>query len=185
LQLVEVIVTSQTHPLELYFSSLVQSVFEMKAGLRDPMIANYVARMLCEFSDPGNVYRLYDETGRRLEDLKEMAHAADPVRGTATSFDEERAIRRSMGDYALFVAGMCHEAIRSGSNERVEGPTLSELIAVGKESYHIVSQFNLFEYQADAPFFAQLANEFERCVLGLVLVHEHMADAKVPLPSAC
>lgn len=173
---------TQTHPLESYFQTLVQSTFETKAGLHDAEIAAYVARMLCDFSDANNVFRLRDETGRRLEDLKEMARAADPVFGTAVSFDEERAVRRYMGDYTLFVAGMCHDVVRSGSAMHEDGPTLAELIEIGKESYSIVSQFNVFEYEKEAPLFARLANDFERCILGLALVREEMADNKVPLP---
>ncbi len=173
---------TQTHPLESYFHPLVQSTFEAKAGLHDPEIAGYVARMLCEFSEPGSVYRLHDETGRRLEDLKDMARAADPVHGTAASFDEERRVRRYMGDYALFVAGMCHDVVKSGSATHEDGPTLAELIAIGKESYFIVSQFNVFEYEREAPLFARLTNDFERCILGLALVREEMADRKVSLP---
>jgi len=173
---------AQAHPLESFFHPLVHSTFTNKAGLHDPEIAAYVARMLCEFSDPKNVFRLHDETGRRLEDLKEMARAADPVFGTAASFDEERTVRRYMGDYTLFVAGMCHDAVKSGSNTEEDGPTLAELIETGKESYSIVSAFNVYEYQIEAPLFARLANDFERCLLGLALVREEMAGQKVPLP---
>ena len=42
-----------------------------------------------------------------------MVLAADPVNGTAPSFDAERALRKHIGDYALFVAGMYPEAIDS------------------------------------------------------------------------
>jgi len=174
--------TTYTHPLESYFYPLVQNTFETKAGLRDSEICSYVARMLCEFSEPENVFRLQDETGRRLEDLNDMARAADPVGGTAASFDEERAVRRYMGDYTLFVAGMCYDVVRSGSNNHEDGPTLAELIKVGRESYFIVSQFNLFEYEREAPLFARLANDFERCILGLALIREQMANMKTPFP---
>lgn len=173
---------TQTHPLESFFYPLVHSTFENKAGLHDTEISAYVARMLCDFAEPKNVFRLRDETGRLLEDLGEMARAADPVYGTATSFDVERAVRRYMGDYTLFVAGMCQDAVRSDTSDTEGGPTLSELIATGKQSYTIVSQFNLCEYQAEAPLFARLANEFERCVLGLVLVREEMSGQKIPFP---
>jgi len=53
-------------------------------------------------------------------------------------------------------------------------PSLGELIQAGKESYFIVSQFNLFEYEQEAPLFARLSDRFERCILGLTLVREEL-----------
>ena len=100
-----------------------------------------------------------DPKGRPIEKLDEMVRAADPIHGTAQSFDAERAVRKYIGDYALFIAGMCPEAIESDSNNASSArPTLAELIRVGKESYYIVSQFNVFEYEKEAPLYAQLSS---------------------------
>ena len=44
----------------------------------------------------------------------------------------------------------------------------------GKESYYIVSQFDLFEYRDEAPLFARLSDEFERCMHGLKHVREEV-----------
>ena len=104
-----------------------------------------------------------------------MMRAADPVHGTAASFDEERALRKHIGDYALFVAGMYPEATGSERRRRRRQPSLEELIRAGKESYYIVSQFNLFEYEQEAPLFARLSDRFERCILGLTLVRDEFA----------
>jgi hypothetical protein len=57
-------------------------------------------------------------------------------------------------------------------------PSLGELIHAGKESYFIVSQFNLFEYEQEAPLFARLSDRFERCILGLTLVREELRPRK-------
>jgi len=62
-----------------------------------------------------------------------------------------------------------------GANRRrSRQPSLDELILAGKESYYIVSQFNLFEYEEEAPLFARLSDSFERCILGLTLVREEL-----------
>ena len=64
-------------------------------------------------------------------------------------------------------------------------PSLSELIQAGKESYFIVSQFNMFEYEKEAPLFARLSDGFERCILGLSLVREELRKRKaLPAPEA-
>jgi len=175
----------QPHPLEPFFEQAVRNSYEGKLGLKDPAVTNYVARLLCEFSQSENLYRVRDEEGRPVEELTEMMHAADPVLGSATSFDAERAVRKHIGDYALFVAGMYPEAMGSDRRRRRHQPSLGELIHAGKESYYIVSQFNLFEYEQEAPLFARMSDRFERCILGLTLVREELGPRKpLMLPSS-
>jgi hypothetical protein len=172
---------TQGHPLEPFFQQAVRNSYEGKLGLHDPDVTGYVAQLLCEFSEAANLYKVRDETGRPIEDLTEMVLAADPVNGFATSFDAERAVRKHIGDYALFIAGMYPGAMdRNRRGHR--HPSLNELIQAGKESYFIVSQFNLFEYEREAPLFARLSDRFERCILGLTLVREELASRKPPVP---
>jgi len=46
-----------------------------------------------------------------------------------------------------------------------------------------VSQFNMFEYEKEAPLFARLSDGFERCILGLSLVREELRKRKaLPAP---
>ena len=169
---------SQTHPLEPFFQQMVRNSYEGKLGLNDPDVTTYVARLLCEFSQSDKLYQVRDEVGRPIEELADMVSAADPVLGPAPSFDAERALRKHIGDYALFVAGMYPEAMNSKRRLRRHRPSLGELIHAGKESYYIVSQFNLFEYEQEAPLFARLSDRFERCILGLTLVREEMGPRK-------
>ena len=175
--------SAQAHPLEPFFQQIVRNNYEGKLGLHDPDVTGYVARLLCDFCEADNLFSLRDETGRPIEELEEMVRAADPVNGSAASFDEERALRKHIGDYALFVAGMYPEATGSNRRLRLHYPSLGELIRAGKESYYIVSQFNLFEYEQEAPLFARLSDRFERWILGLTLVREELAPRKAfPLP---
>ena len=173
---------TQTHPLEPFFQQAVRNSYDGKLGLNDPDVTNYVARLLCEFSEAENLYKVRDEMGHPIEELEDMMVASDPVHGTASSFDEERAMRKHIGDYALFVAGMYPEAMGSNRRMRHHFPTLSDLIRAGKESYFIVSQFNLFEYKQEAPLFARLSDRFERCILGLTLVREELKPRKALPP---
>jgi len=168
----------QTHPLEPFFQQAVRKSYEGKLGLHDPDVTGYVARLLCEFSDAGNLYCMRDDSGQPIDRLEEMERAADPVNGTAPSFDRERALRKHIGDYALFVAGMYPEAAESKRRLRHRTPSLAELIRAGKESYFIVSQFNLFEYEKEAPMFARLSDGFERWLLGLTLLREELGPRK-------
>jgi hypothetical protein len=169
---------AQAHPLEPFFQQMVRNSYEGRLGLHDPDVTNYVARLLCEFAEADNLYKVRDEVGRPIGELTEMMRAADPVHGTAPSFDAERKVRKHIGDYALFVGGMYPEASDSARGRRRHRPSLGELIHAGKESYYIVSQFNLFEYEQEAPLFARLSDSFERCILGLTLVREELGPRK-------
>jgi hypothetical protein len=166
------------HPLEPFFQQAVRNSYEGKLGLNDPQVTSYVAHLLCEFSEADNLYQVRDEAGHPIDGLSQMINASDPIHGTAPSFDAERALRKHIGDYALFVAGMYPEAMASDRRHRHRQPSLSELIHAGKESYYIVSQFNLFEYEQEAPLFARLSDRFERCILGLTLVREELGPRK-------
>jgi hypothetical protein len=172
---------NQLHPLEPFFQQAVRSSYEGQLGLHDPDMTGYVAHLLCEFSEADKLYRMRDELGRPIEELEAMMRAADPVNGSAPSFDAERTMRKYIGDYALFVGGMYPESNIPGARHGAH-PSLSELIHAGKESYFIVSQFNIFEYEKEAPLFARLSDGFERCILGLSLVREELNKRKA-LPS--
>jgi hypothetical protein len=169
---------AQAHPLEPFFQQVVRNSYEGKLGLRDPEVTGYVARLLCAFSEADKLYMVRDAMGRPVEELDVMMQAADPVHGDAPSFDAERSVRKYIGDYALFVGGMYPEASDSMRRHRRHHPSLGELIRAGKESYFIVSQFNLFEYAEEAPLFARLSDSFERCILGLTMVREDLGPRK-------
>lgn len=169
---------TETHPLESFFHQAVRSSFVENIGLNDPEIIDYVARVLCEFSDPDNLHRLKDESGRPIETIAEMLRAADPVYGTAASFDQERSVRKYLGDYALFVAGTQLDVMESAPNYQADRSVVSELIRIGKESYFIVSQFDLFEYEKAAPLFARLAACLDRSILGLALVRDQLNERR-------
>lgn len=173
---------TQAHPLEPYFHHEVHSIFEGKLGLKDPSVIAYIARVLCGFSEEGSLFLTAGSGGHSLEELVGMMRASDPVFGTAHSFDAERAMRKYVGDYSLFVAGMVPEALDAENGPKSRRPTLSELIRAGKESYYVVSQFNVFEYKKDAPMFARLCDQFERYILGLALVREELGKRLAPSP---
>src|SRR5579884_3772339 len=105
--------------------------------------------------------------------------ASDPVYGEASSFAREAAVRRRGADALL------------------------DYVAAGKESYHIVSEYErtrqemepppelaalasavLREAEPRAPLFAQLSAEFERCMYGLNLVKSEIASFADPLHAA-
>jgi hypothetical protein len=129
----------------------------------------YVANLLLRFSSIENLYPIRDARGRTLEEVGEMLVASNPLL-EGPSFDWEREVRKHIGDFTLFFAGLFPEAVNQWRLRRQRLDALLDYIQTGKESYFIVSEFNLFEYKSSAPFFRKLSEEFERCVFGLNLV---------------
>ena len=169
---------TEAHPLEPFFQQMVRNSYAGKLGMHDTVISNYVAHLLCEFSEADKLYKVRDEEGKPIHALDAMVRAADPVHGTATSFDAERAVRKHIGDYALFVSGMYPESMEAPRSRRQGQQSYEELVSVGKESYYIVSQFDLEEYADEAPMFRRLAGWFDRCTYGLRLVREELSQGK-------
>ena len=151
---------SRTHPLRRIFHDLVRECFRdvLPKGSED--ISSYVADMLTEFSSTDKLYPLTDAEGKPVRDLDALLLAADPIHGTAASFDAERRMRKHIGDYLLFSAGMAPRS--AATPER-----LAPMVRAGQESYWVVSQFNLFEYEREAPLFGRLSAAFEPCMHGL------------------
>lgn len=168
---------AQTHPLEPFFQQMVRNSYNGRLGIHDNVITGYVARLLCDFSESDKLYKLRDEQGHPVLSLEEMIQASDPIHGSAHSFDQERAVRKHIGDYALFVSGMYPESMDPG--HRRHGPqSFEDLVRIGKESYYIVSQFDLEEYADEAPLFRRLSGWFDRCVYGLRLVRDELTHTK-------
>lgn len=163
---------SEHHPLRQLFHEVVTGCYHRHSGIDDPNVTGYVADLLTEFSSTDQIYSIRDAEGRPLKAIQEMVAAADPVFGPAASFDEEREVRRHIGDYALFATGMYPESTNLWRHSGES--TFHEMVRAGKESYYIVSQFDLFEYKDEAPLFARLSAEFERCMFGLTRVREEL-----------
>ncbi len=171
----------ETHPLQQLFMELVARHYAQELGIRDPQVVGYVAHLLAEFCDAEQLYKVHNAAGRRLNDVGEMLLESDPIYGPAPSFDRERQVRKHIGDYTLFFAGMFPESINHSRLRRQRLESFVEWMKAGKESYYIVSKFEYFEYAKVAPMFAQLSAKFEECVYGLNLVKNELEVLQHPI----
>ena len=166
-------------PLSQLFHQVVVQCYG-EVGLHDRSVASYVAGILTEFTSVDCLYRYRDIHGSPLE-VSGMITLSDPIYGTARSFDAEREARKHIGDYALFHAGMYPELMTVG--REMNGQKFLQMVQVGKASYHVVSQFNVFEYAAEAPLFGELTENFELCVCGLARVRSALESLCVSHPA--
>jgi len=171
----------ESHPLQQLFQDLVARHYAHEIGIRDPQIVAYVSHLLAEFCEADQLYKIHDACDRPLSDIGEMLMESDPVYGPAASFDRERQVRKHIGDYTLFFAGMFPESINHLRLRRQRVEDFVEWIRAGKESYYIVSKFEHFEYAKVAPMFASLSRNFEGCVYGLNMVKNDLEEMQHPL----
>ncbi|HET7208108.1 MAG TPA: hypothetical protein VFI95_16135 [Terriglobales bacterium] len=171
----------ESHPLQDLFSELVGRHYAQEIGLRDPQVVAYVAHLLAEFCDADQLFKICNGGGRALSDVGEMLLESDPVFGPAPSFDRERQVRKHIGDYTLFFAGMFPESINKFRLRRNRLENFIDWVKAGKESYYIVSKFEYFEYSKVAPLFAKLSENFEVCVYGLNQVKNELQEMQHPI----
>jgi hypothetical protein len=164
-----------------FFTPLVSEKFAGTLGMDDPEVSGYVAQMLSDFCDAEELFKLKDAAGRTLTDVGEMLLESDPVYGPAPSFDRERQVRKHIGDFTLFFAGMFPESINHYRLRRQRLENFVDFIRAGKESYYIVSRFDLFEYTKVAPLFKKLSERFEDCVFGLNVVKQELDLMQHPI----
>lgn len=163
------------HPLRQLFEALVRRRF-FSAALEDAELVAYVGGVLTDFTHADRLYRIHNVAGRRLDEVAEMLVESNPILD-ASSFDREREVRKHIGDFTLFFAGLFPEAVASLPRVHpLSVDTFVDYVAAGKESYAVVAAFNLFEYRDEAPLFRRLSDHFEDCVRGLHLVKRDMAE---------
>ena len=155
------------------FGDLVQRNFQDCLALNDSEVTSYITGLLSDFADSENLYKVRDTRGRRLDEVAEMMVESNPLLD-APSFDRERAVRKHIGDFTLFLAGMFPESLKTWRMRHARLDSLIDYVKAGKESYNIVAAFNQFEYRKVAPLFRRLSDDFEMYVYGLHLVRQEL-----------
>jgi hypothetical protein len=164
-----------------FFDALVSRTFSSTIGISDSAVTTYISEMLTGFCQAEELYKIRTAAGKQLADVGEMLLESDPVFGPAPSFDRERQVRKHLGDYTLFFAGMFPDSINHYRLRRHRLENLVDFIKAGKESYYIVSKFDVFEYAEAAPLFAKLSDRFEDCVCGLNMVKNELDVMQHPI----
>lgn len=159
---------SQNHPLYELFLEKVQAHMSKHIGTHGYEDTSlYLTQLLAEFVRTDSLYKIANREGQRLESIIEMLAEGD-VRLNANSFEREREVHKHIGDFILFWSSVHPKHLQ---RLKLESYLIGCDYAVrAKDSYHLVSTFNHPPYQAEAPVFAKLAQEFEAFQFVLRLV---------------
>jgi hypothetical protein len=143
---------SSPDKLNGFFLSLTSRSFE-QLGVGDRHIAAYVASVLTEFSRSDRLHAIHNAEGRRLTSVVEMLLARLEPDSQARVMGE-RALRKYVGDYTLFMSGLFRTHVERGGY-------LDYYLEEGKRSYLAVSKVDVLLYRPGFLVFEELSNGFE------------------------
>ncbi|HLH75361.1 MAG TPA: hypothetical protein VKV28_01020 [Candidatus Binataceae bacterium] len=138
--------------LKPFFLELVgRSFSQLQVGDRE--VANYVSTVLADFSRRDNWLRLRDAQGRQLDSAVEMW--LQTVESGERDAHQERELRKYIGDYSLFMAGVFRAFVQRQGR-------LDSYLAQGSRSYHAVYELDAADLRPGFTLFEELSRGFER-----------------------
>jgi hypothetical protein len=152
------------HPVRELFRTLTERGLQ-QSNLRDAEIHHYLSDLLVEFIHTKNLYKLRDESGRRLEhilDMLEKLEVSSPI--------DRGEIYKHVGDFTLFILGLFPESL-SRSRRCL---SLNYYVDQGRRSYMILSELD--EFRSRVVIFRKLSEQFESCVYSLNWVRQYIND---------
>lgn len=139
--------------LKGFFLALTRKSFG-QLGVGDQQIVEYVASVLTDFSHADRWLAIRDADGQRLTTLVEMLLSRLEPDSQARVMGE-RALRKYVGDYTLFMSGLFRKRVESGGY-------LNYYLEEGKRSYRVVSALDVSLYRPGFLIFEELSEGFER-----------------------
>ena len=147
-------------------------------NLHDDAAADYLADMLVGFARTENVYPA-GLLGARLETVAELLLEIQRVWEVDSPHfnpEQERELRRHLGDYTLFMTGLFRE--------RVEGMSVTGYyIHQGRRAYRFVSEHDRAGSRPHARLFRALADRFEGYAGALNYMRKVYFRSELALPS--
>lgn len=143
---------ASTEKLRNFFLAMTRRSFA-QLGLSDRAIVDYVASVLTDFSSSDRWLALRNAEGRRLASAVEIVLARLGGEGEGRLLDE-RALRKYVGDYTLFMSGLFRRFVERGGY-------LNYYLEEGKRSYQTVSHLDVALYRPGFLVFDELSRRFE------------------------
>jgi hypothetical protein len=153
------------HPVRELFLQLTERGMS-QLNMHDRDTIEYITNLLTDFVQTENMYRLKDESGRRLEYVCDILEQASREMDSSV----RREYYRHLGDLTLFNLGLFPESLNYG--RRTISP--SYYAEQGRRSYHIVA--DMPGLNGTPIVFRKLSDQFEHCVLGLNWVKLYIND---------
>ncbi|HEV8131935.1 MAG TPA: hypothetical protein VGQ81_11840 [Acidobacteriota bacterium] len=154
----------ENHPVSKMFRALTERAMN-QAQLSDNQVILYVSQMLLHFLHTENLYPYMDESGNHIWHITDMMLVADQ-----SDLKEKQEIYRYVGDYALFILGVFPESLERPRRNN----NASFWASQGRRSYIAASE--LQQRTETTHLYRKMADQFERCILGLNWFKEYTSD---------
>jgi hypothetical protein len=153
------------HPIHALFRQLTERGLG-QSNLHDRDTIQYVTNLLTDFVHVENMYRIKDQSGRRIEYLFEILAQASAEMCPAV----RRDYYKHLGDLTLFNLGLFPESLTYG--HRTVSPDY--YAETGRRSYTIVADMD--SATRSTVVYRKLSDQFEQCVVGLNWVKHYIND---------
>src|SRR5947199_4724067 len=151
------------HPIRAFFHQLTERGMG-QLNLHDPDTIQYITNLLTEFVHIENMYRIKDESGRRVQYIFDMLTQAS--HGMSPSI--RRDYYKHLGDLTLFNLGLFPESLTYG-NRTVSADYYAE---TGRRSYTIVAEMDSSPRRT--VLYRELAHRFTQRVVGVHSVKQYV-----------
>jgi hypothetical protein len=152
------------HPVQALFRQLTERGMG-QLDLHDADTIQYVTNLLVDFIEVDNIYRIKDDSGRKLQYIFEILDQASQTVSPTARCEHYRYL----GDMTLYSLGLFPESLTYGRRS-VSPEYYAEQ---GRRSYAIVAEM---ERPGRTVVFRKLSDQFERCVEGLKWVRLYIRD---------
>jgi hypothetical protein len=143
---------SSAEKLKGFFLTVVRKSFA-QLGLGDQQITDYVASVLAEFGHSNRWLAIRGAEGRNLTGVvDELVSQLGP--SETARVNGERALRKHVGDYTLFMSGLFRRFVERGGY-------LNYYLEEGARSYRAVSLLDVSLYNPGFLMFEELSKGFE------------------------
>lgn len=139
--------------LQSFFHKLTRQSF-WQLGICDATVAGYVADVLTDFARTDNLYRIRSRAGKKLDSVVEIVTENQPKGAEGSRLLGERALRKYLGDYTLFMSGIFRSYVEKRG-------FLDYYLQEGRRSYWTVSELDLSLYRTGFILFQDLSKKFE------------------------
>lgn len=155
------------NPVRRFFSGITEYAFQIRLGVADPEITDYLSDLLTRFVRSDRLTTIRDAKGRPVVDVVDMLSEAQNRIG-----DARREVHRQIGDYTLFWAGLYPESLEH-RQKKMSKDALIDYCAQGKRAYWIASTVSdgggdgEGQPNTENGVLEKLSAEFELCAYGL------------------
>jgi hypothetical protein len=139
--------------LQSFFHKMTRQSF-WQLGICDATVARYVGDVLTDFARADNLYRIRSRTGKKLDSVVEILAETRPKGVEESRLLKERALRKYLGDYTLFMSGIFRSYVEKRG-------FLDYYLQEGRRSYWTVSELDLSLYRTGFILFQELSEKFE------------------------